>query len=107
MNAPQSAPQNHHSQLREELANVRFIKISGPTGDWIVFHEPSKQFTLTRDHVVFLCDRFSGVGASGVVVVTVEPQTKKQDPKYFLEAWSDDGQAATILTEAARAATHA
>lgn len=106
MNAQQLSAQTALYRGREGLSDTRFLKIAGPTGDWIVFHEPAKTMELTSEQILWLCDRFSGVGAVGVVVTTSVPKAEHK-PAFHLEAWQADGKPTENLTEAARAATYA
>ncbi len=105
MNALVPTPQVN-PRVRESLVNSRFLKIGGPAGDWIVFHEPTPVVELTPEHVQWLCDRSLGIGASGVVVTTPLPETTHQSA-FHLTAWLADGKPAENLTEAARVATYA
>lgn len=99
-------PGHDQTLTRQTLAGTRFVKITGPIGDWIVFFDPSDKVELTEELVVALCDREAGVGASGVVVVTSAKQNLSgTSPEYRIDAWRPDGQLAQNLTEPARAAT--
>ncbi|OAV51519.1 diaminopimelate epimerase [Enteractinococcus helveticum] len=106
MNVSQSTPQVRRQGMREDLAGEQFIKITGPTGDWIVIDEPTQRFELTSEHIVWLCNRSTGVGAVGVVLVTTAPPLHGH-PTLRLEAWMADGTPMQHLTEAARVATYA
>lgn len=98
--------QVHCHRSRANLFDVRFVKISGATGDWIVFYDPPEPFGLTSDQIIWLCDRGSGVGASGVVLLTQHSQNP-QSSTLHLQAWKHDGRPTTYLSEAARAAAFA
>lgn len=106
MNVSQPTPQVRRQMTRQGLAGVQFLKITGPTGDWIVIAEPPEPFELTAEHIVWLCNRSSGVGAIGVVLITASPSSDEH-PTLHLEAWTPDGMPMTHLTEAARVATYA
>ena len=106
MTAPQSTSQVHQHRLRQTLVDAPFVKITGPTGDWIVFSEPTKTSNLTPEHIAWLSNRSSGVGAVGVVLMTAASPSA-QYPVSDLEAWKSDGTPAIDLIEAARAATYA
>ena len=106
MNAVQSTPQLHQHKVRQGFADVDFLKISGPTGDWIVFDEPPNQREFTPEQITWLCDRTHGIGACGVVKMTV-PQASAQHPEYHVQAWLADGTRPENLAEPARVATYA
>lgn len=92
--------------LRETLAGSRFIKVTGPAGDWIVFNDATLAATLTQGQIIALCDRRNGVGATGVVAMSaVEKTAEHPTMRYHLEAWRADGSTMDDMTEAARAAT--
>lgn len=92
--------------LRETLAGSRFVKVTGPAGDWIVFDDATMSATLTQDQIIALCDRRNGVGATGVVAMTtVEKTAEHPTMRYHLEAWRADGSRVDDMTEPARAAT--
>lgn len=92
--------------LRERLAGSRFVKVTGPAGDWIVFYDDTMSTTLTQDLIIALCDRRNGVGATGVVAMAaVEKTAEHPTLRYHLEAWRADGSRMDDMTEAARAAT--
>lgn len=97
-------PVQHQHFLRETLARTTFVKITGPTGDWIVFYDTSTAQSLTEAQVIALCNRRSGIGAVGVVAVTSEQQPTA-DVTYRMAAWQANGQPAHNVTEPARAAT--
>ena len=105
MTAPQSTSQAHYDDIRQALIDIQFVKITGPTGDWIVLSEPTKPLAFTPEHIAWLCNRSSGVGAIGVVLITAASRPT-QYPVFDLEAWKADGTPVTDLTEAARAATY-
>lgn len=91
--------------MQGHLAGIEFTKITGATGDWIVIDQPAQSFELASTDIAWLCDRFTGVGASGVVLMT--PTSQSRDlATIHLEAWTADGTATPQLTEAARAATY-
>ena len=106
MKASQSTPQMRQHPLHESLVGLEFLKITGPTGDWIVIDKLTQQFELTSEHILWLCNRSSGVGAIGVVLMTTVPHAQ-EPPTRHLEAWRADGTQSAQLTEAARAATYA
>lgn len=101
-------PQPAYDQnlTRQGLAGTHFVKITGPTGDWIVFYDPTELLQLTDSHAVTLCDRIAGVGATGVVVVTpAQHRSNATVSEHRLDAWQADGQPASNMTEPARMAT--
>jgi|SRR5690625_203955 len=92
--------------LREMIGDARFVKVTGPAGDWIVFANEIAVPTLRQEQVIALCNRRGGIGATGVVVVTGAPQDQEDSSaRQQLVAWRADGSAVEDLTEAARAAT--
>lgn len=95
-----------HPKLRETLAGSRFVKVTGPMGDWIVFHDATATLALTQEQITTLCNRRTGIGGTGVVVVS-EPQESSDHagPRHQIAAWGSDGATLQDLSEAARVAT--
>lgn len=92
--------------LRRTHGGTRFVKVTGPTGDWIVFYEPPADFALTSADVITLCDRFSGIGATGVVLVREPAQRGAATHGHRrLAAWLATGEPLHHMAEPARAAT--
>lgn len=99
-------PAQDQSLLRQTLAGTRFVKITGPVGDWIVFSDPHDVLELTEAQIVTLCDRTAGVGATGVVVVQpAQHNPSGTSPQHRITAWQSDGHPASNMTEPARIAT--
>lgn len=99
-------PAYDQNLIRQQLAGTRFVKISGPAGDWIVFYDPTDALELTASHITALCDRVTGVGATGAVIVQpARHNPSGTSPQYRLQAWHADGSFATNMTEPARVAT--
>lgn len=80
----------------------RFAKTSGPTGDWIVFHNSLQPTQVTPHELRWLCNRTAGVGGSGVIMMTTDHD---QPQAHTLTAWDANGISANSLAEAARAST--
>lgn len=99
-------PAQDQNRIRQGLAGARFVKITGPIGDWIVFYDPTDALHLTDAHAVTLCDRIAGVGATGIVVVKpAQHQSNATASEHRLVAWQADGQPVSNMTEPARMAT--
>lgn len=95
-----------HSKLRETFAGSRFVKATGPMGDWIVFHDATATLSLTQEQITTLCDRRAGIGGTGVVVVTGPEESSAQaGSRHQIAAWGSDGAILQNLSEAARVAT--
>lgn len=95
-----------HANLRETLAGSRFVKATGPMGDWIVFHDATATLALTQEQVTAMCDRRTGIGGTGVVVVTGAQETSEQaGTRHQIAAWRSDGSVLQDLSEAARVGT--
>lgn len=62
---------------------MNFMKMHGLGNDFVVFSGPLK---LTSEQVVNLCDRRTGIGADGVLVVTPADEDVVQ-----MEYWNADG----------------
>lgn len=80
----------------------RFAKTSGPTGDWIVFHNSLQPTQVTPREIRWLCDRTAGVGGSGVIMMTTD---QNQPQTHTLTVWDASGISSNRLAEAARAST--
>lgn len=92
--------------LRDTLDGSRFVKVTGPAGDWIVFYDDPGASHLTQDQVIALCDRRHGIGGTAVVAMTTAHDVPGHpDARYHLTAWRADGSTIDDLTEAARAGT--
>src|SRR5690625_132536 len=103
-----AAPQSTQDQNRasHDLDGTRFVKITGPVGDWVVFYDPTDSVQITDTQAVTLCDRIAGVGATGIVAVKPAlEQSSATAAEYRLMAWQADGQPASNMTEPARMAT--
>lgn len=91
--------------IPDSLVGAHFVKVTGPAGDWIVFHDASTP-ALTKEQIVALCDRRSGVGATGIVVLSpADEKTEHVAARNRLTAWHADGSDVRDVTEPARAAT--
>lgn len=100
-------PSHGHNLSPHELDGTRFVKITGPVGDWIAFYDSNDTLELTDEHAVTLCDRVAGVGAEGIVVVKpAQHNPSGTAPEYRLVAWQADGQPVLNMTEPARVATY-
>lgn len=92
--------------LRQTHGGTRFVKVTGPTGDWIVFYNPPTDFALTSADIITLCDRFRGIGATGVVLVREPaPRGAATHGHHHLAAWLATGDPLHHMSEPARAAT--
>ena len=103
MTLPHSSVDN---RLPKALAGSRFVKVTGPTGDWIVFYDATATLVLTQGQVAALANRRFGIGGTGVVVVSGAHKTPEQaEARHQIVAWQSDGSSVPNMTEAARAAT--
>jgi len=66
---------------------VKFVKMQGLGNDFVVIEGP---VTLTESQVAAMCDRRSGIGADGVLVVT------PGGPAVRMDYWNADGSAAEM-----------
>lgn len=107
MNRSTPSEEVHH-HIRHDLQGVRFNKVTGPTGDWIVLHQSDQPLQLTPHHIQWLCNRTVGVGACGVVVIETSPtlNANKTLEQPHLKAWRANGELADDFTEPARIATY-
>lgn len=99
-------PSQYQNLLTQTLGGTRFVKITGPVGDWVVFYDSSDSLELTEVQAKALCDREAGVGATGIVVIQPsEHKLSGTSPQYRITAWDADGTPTSNMLEPARAAT--
>lgn len=70
---------------------IHFQKMHGTLNDFVVFADTENRITLSRDIVVRLCDRRSGIGADGVIVV--RPSKRAH---FFMDYYNSDGSVAEM-----------
>jgi diaminopimelate epimerase len=79
------------------VAGLRFIKGHGTENDFLLLPEPPPG-GLTAAQVAALCDRRSGLGADGVLLVVATGG----DPAYFMDYRNADGSAAELCGNGVR-----
>lgn len=90
--------------IPDSLTGARFVKVTGPAGDWLVFPPTTTTPPLTPEHIVAICNRHSGAGATGVVALTVDKHQHAAELHHIV-AWHADGSLVHDMTEPGRAAT--
>ena len=49
---------------------IQFDKYQGAGNDFVILDNRSEKYSsLTIDQIVFICDRFKGIGADGLILV--------------------------------------
>lgn len=75
--------------LKEKTANnmhIKFKKMHGLGNDFVVIDNLDGNISLTKEQVIFLCDRHKGVGADGVILVE-----KSEIADCFMNYYNSDG----------------
>ena len=80
---------------------MKFYKYSGTGNDFVFFNALDSKIDLTAKQIQYICNRRSGVGADGVVVIGV---SKKCD--YFLNIFNADGSNPAMCGNASRCGLH-
>jgi diaminopimelate epimerase len=83
---------DYHSSMR-----IDFHKMHGTKNDFVVFHDLEDTVSLSAHHVAAICDRRTGVGADGVIVVR---QSEKAD--FFMDYVNADGSVAEMCGNGVR-----
>jgi len=66
--------------------NIGFTKMHGLGNDFVVIDNMNGRISLSKEQIIFLCDRHKGVGADGVVLVE---SSDKAD--CFMNYYNSDG----------------
>jgi diaminopimelate epimerase len=76
-----------------------FTKMNGAGNDFILIDNRSQTVHLTRDQVVWLCDRHRGIGADGVILLTKSLSGKAD---WAWEFYNSDGSTGEMCGNGAR-----
>jgi diaminopimelate epimerase len=76
-----------------------FTKMNGAGNDFVLLDNRAGTIKLTRDHIVRLCDRHRGVGADGVILLTL-PKLGKAD--WAWDFYNSDGSIGEMCGNGAR-----
>lgn len=87
---------NHEATDRKETNRCRTMEISfhkmhGTLNDFVVFHDLGGAVTLSTDQIKKICNRRSGVGGDGVIVVR-----KSDTADFFMDYINADGSLAEM-----------
>jgi diaminopimelate epimerase len=70
--------------------NIGFTKMHGLGNDFVVIDNMNGRISLSREQIVFLCDRHKGIGADGVILV--EPSDKGDCFMNYINADGSEAQ---------------
>ncbi len=76
---------------RDETMDILFHKMHGTLNDFVVFHDLEGDVTFSADQVQRICNRRSGVGADGIIVVR-----KSDKADFFMDYVNADGSVAEM-----------
>lgn len=76
---------------------IGFTKMHGLGNDFVVIDNMNGRISLTKEQVIFLCDRHKGIGADGVILV--EP---KEGSDCFMNYINSDGTEAEMCGNGVR-----
>jgi diaminopimelate epimerase len=78
-------------------APLRFAKYHGTGNDFVMIEDPGDDVTLDRALVAAVCDRHQGVGADGLIRVTIG-----DDSDFFMDYYNADGGVAEMCGNGVR-----
>lgn len=71
--------------------NIGFTKMNGLGNDFIVIDNFNGKINLSKKQISFLCDRHTGIGADGLILVETAP-----DVHCFMNYYNSDGSQAEM-----------
>ena len=77
--------------------NIGFTKMHGLGNDFVVVDNMNGRIALSKEQIIFLCDRHTGIGADGVILV--EPSDKSD---CFMNYYNSDGSVAEMCGNGVR-----
>ncbi|HEV7424466.1 MAG TPA: diaminopimelate epimerase [Candidatus Paceibacterota bacterium] len=77
--------------------NIGFTKMHGLGNDFVVIDNMNGRINLSKEQIVFLCDRHKGIGADGVILI--EPSDKAD---CFMNYYNSDGTAVEMCGNGVR-----
>ena len=77
--------------------NIGFTKMHGLGNDFVVIDNFNGKIKLSKEQIIFLCDRHKGIGADGLILV----ETKK-DLDCFMNYYNADGTEAEMCGNGVR-----
>jgi diaminopimelate epimerase len=80
-----------------------FSKLHGAGNDFIIVNDPGQEHNKTQDMIRFLCDRKRGIGADGIIFLSLAlAQTNDYD--VIMEFYNNDGSRAEMCGNGLRCA---
>ena len=80
-----------------------FIKLHGAGNDFIIVDDTEQNHDKTQDNIRFLCDRRCGIGADGIIFLSLPPvRTGNYD--VLMEFYNNDGSRAEMCGNGLRCA---
>ncbi len=77
--------------------NIGFTKMHGLGNDFVVIENMNGRITLAKEQIIFLCDRFKGIGADGVILIE-----KSDKGDCFMNYYNADGSVAEMCGNGVR-----
>ena len=76
---------------------MKFCKYQGAGNDFILLDNREKTFNVDRDYIAFLCHRYFGIGADGLMLVE-----NCDDADFRMQFFNSDGSTATMCGNGSR-----
>ena len=77
--------------------NIQFTKMHGLGNDFIVIENTNGKISFSKEQVIFLCDRYKGVGADGVILIE-----SSEEADCFMNYYNADGSVAEMCGNGVR-----
>ena len=77
--------------------NIGFTKMHGLGNDFVVINNMNGRIALTKEQIVFLCDRHKGIGADAVILIE-----SRDNADCFMNYINNDGTYAEMCGNGAR-----
>jgi len=76
---------------------IQFYKYHGAGNDFIIFNCLNDGLDFTKDHIAYICDRHTGIGADGVMFLL-----KSEEYDFEMKYYNSDGKEGTMCGNGGR-----
>jgi diaminopimelate epimerase len=76
---------------------IQFYKYHGAGNDFIIFNCLNDSLDFTEDHIAYICDRHTGIGADGVMFLL-----KSEEYDFEMKYYNSDGKEGTMCGNGGR-----